>query len=133
MTVAGYHASGGIRDAVAQSAELVYEKATPRQRPLLRDLMLRLVTPSPEGEPVRSRVPRRVVATDPDHEQVIELLVGARLVTSDEEMRRAGSRGAGPRLATAARLARRRRRGPAHPASPCCFRRHVGRDGTARR
>ena len=70
---------------VAQSAELVYEKAAPGQRPLLRDLMLRLVTPSPEGEPVRSRIPRRVVATDPDHEQ-IELLVDARLVTSDEEM-----------------------------------------------
>ena len=86
LTVAGYHASGGIRGAVAQSAELVYEKAAPGQRPLLRDLMLRLVTPSPEGEPVRSRIPRRVVATDPDHEQVIELLVDARLVTSDEEM-----------------------------------------------
>ena len=86
LTVAGYHASGGIRGAVAQSAELVYEKAAPGQRPLLRDLMLRLVTPSPEGEPVRSRIPRRVIATDPDHEQVIELLVDARLVTSDEEM-----------------------------------------------
>ena len=78
LTVAGYHASGGIRGAVAQSAELVYEQAAPEQRALLRDLMLRLVTsPSPEGEPVRSRIPRRVVATDADHEQVIELLVGA--------------------------------------------------------
>ena len=86
LTVAGYHASGGIRGAVAQSAELVYEKAAPGQRLLLRDLLLRLVTPSPEGEPVRSRIPRRVIATDPDHEQVIELLVGARLVTSDEDM-----------------------------------------------
>jgi WD40 repeat protein/DNA-binding SARP family transcriptional activator len=86
LTVAGYHASGGIRGAVAQTAELVYEQAEPEQRSMLRDLMLRLVTPSPEGEPVRSRIPRRVVATDADHEQVIELLVGARLVTSDEEM-----------------------------------------------
>ena len=86
LTVAGYHASGGIRGAVAQSAELVYEQAAPDQRPFLRDLMLRLVTPSPDGEPVRSRIPRRVVATDPDHEQVIELLVGARLVTSDDEV-----------------------------------------------
>jgi WD40 repeat protein len=86
LTVAGYHASGGIRGAVAQSAELVYEQASPGQRTVVRDLMLRLVTPNPEGEPVRSRIPRRFVATDTDHEQVIELLVGARLVTSDEEM-----------------------------------------------
>ena len=55
------------------------------QRPLLRDLLLRLVTPTPEGEPVRSRVPRRTVATDAEHEQLIELLVGARLVTSDDD------------------------------------------------
>ena len=37
------------------------------------------------GEPVRSRVPRRTVATDPEHEQLIELLVRARLVTSDDD------------------------------------------------
>jgi WD40 repeat protein/DNA-binding SARP family transcriptional activator len=85
LTVAGYQASGGIRGAVAQSAELVYETASSTQRPLLRDLMLRLVTPSPEGEPVRSRIPRRALAGDADREQVVELLVGARLVTSDEE------------------------------------------------
>jgi hypothetical protein len=84
LTVAGYQASGGIRGAVAKSAEQVYEHAPPQQRPMLRDLLLRLVAPSPEGEPVRSRVPRRVVAADAEHEQMIELLVGARLVTSDE-------------------------------------------------
>ena len=33
---------------------------------------------------MRSRVPRRLVATDTEHEQLIELLVGARLVTSDD-------------------------------------------------
>jgi DNA-binding SARP family transcriptional activator/WD40 repeat protein/energy-coupling factor transporter ATP-binding protein EcfA2 len=84
LTVAGYQASGGIRGAVAQSAEQLYEKAPAEQRPILRDLMLRLVTPSPEGEPVRSRVPRRAVATDAEHEQLIEQLVAARLLTSDE-------------------------------------------------
>ena len=52
---------------------------------MLRDLLLRLVTPTPDGEPVRSRVPRRTVATDAEHEQLIELLVRARLVTSDDD------------------------------------------------
>jgi WD40 repeat protein/DNA-binding SARP family transcriptional activator len=85
MTVDGYQASGGIRGAVAKSAEEVYEAATPEKRPILRDLLLRLVAPSPEGDPVRSRVPRRVAASDPAHEQMIEELVAARLVTSDED------------------------------------------------
>jgi DNA-binding SARP family transcriptional activator/WD40 repeat protein/energy-coupling factor transporter ATP-binding protein EcfA2 len=85
LTVAGYLASGGIRGAVAQSAEQVYEQAQPELRPVLRDLLLRLVSPSPEGEPVRTRVPRRQVLVDTEHEQMIEQLVRARLVTSDED------------------------------------------------
>lgn len=84
LTVAGYNASGGIRGAVAQSAEQVYERIPPEQRPVLRDLLLRLVTPGPEGEPVRSRLPRRLVVTGPEDDSMIDLLAGARLVTSDE-------------------------------------------------
>ena len=33
---------------------------------------------------MRSRVPRRLIATDPEHERLVDLLVAARLVTSDE-------------------------------------------------
>jgi WD40 repeat protein/DNA-binding SARP family transcriptional activator len=84
LTVAGYRASGGINGAVAQSAEGLYSRVAVEQRHLLRDLVLRLVSPGPEGEPVRTRVPRRLVGTDPEHEQLIEMLVTARLVTSDD-------------------------------------------------
>ena len=84
LTVEGYRETGGIRGAVAQSAEQVYEQVAPEQRAMLRDLFLRLVTPTPEGEPVRSRVPLRMVAASPDHERLIGLLVDARLVTSDD-------------------------------------------------
>ncbi|RYP83267.1 hypothetical protein EKO23_19595 [Nocardioides guangzhouensis] len=84
LTVAGYRASGGINGAVAQSAEGLYSQVAVDQRDLLRDLVLRLVSPGPEGEPVRTRVPRRLVGTDPEHEQLIEMLVTARLVTSDD-------------------------------------------------
>ena len=69
LTVAGYAATGGIRGAVAQSAEKVYASIDPRHRHLLRDLVLRLVTAGVEGEPVRSRVPRRLLSADPDHER----------------------------------------------------------------
>ena len=84
LTVDGYRATGGIRGAVAQSAEALYEQVPADQRPLVRDLLLRLVALSPDGQPVRNRVPRRTVATDAAHDDLIELLVGARLVTSDD-------------------------------------------------
>ncbi|MEU4295187.1 BTAD domain-containing putative transcriptional regulator [Kribbella sp. NPDC026596] len=83
LTVAGYHASGGIRGAVAQSAEEIYGRIPAEQRTVLRDLMLRLITPGPEGEPIRSRLPRRLVVTGPENDAMIDLLVGSRLVTSD--------------------------------------------------
>jgi WD40 repeat protein/DNA-binding SARP family transcriptional activator len=86
LTVAGYLDTGGIRGAVAQTAEELYEQVPADQRPGLRDLLLRLVAPSPDGEPVRTRVPRRLVATDAAHERLIELLVSARLVTSDDDV-----------------------------------------------
>jgi len=84
LTVAGYRATGGIHDAVAQSAERLYARIEVDQRQLLRDLVLRLVSPGAQGEPVRSRVPRRLIANDTEHDQLIELLIGARLVTSDD-------------------------------------------------
>jgi DNA-binding SARP family transcriptional activator/WD40 repeat protein/energy-coupling factor transporter ATP-binding protein EcfA2 len=82
LTVQGYRASGGIHGAVAQSAEQLYGRMEPEQRRQLRDLVLRLVSPGTEGEAVRTRVPRRLVA--PAHDQLVEALVAARLVTSDE-------------------------------------------------
>jgi WD40 repeat protein/DNA-binding SARP family transcriptional activator/energy-coupling factor transporter ATP-binding protein EcfA2 len=84
LTVAGYTFSGGIRGAVAQTAEQVYDRLATGQRSVLRDLLLRLVVPGPEGDPVRSRLPRRLVVTGPDNDAMIDLLVGARLVTSDD-------------------------------------------------
>ena len=85
LTVDGYRAGGGIRGAVAQSAEEVYEGLLPERRPLLRDILLRLVTPDADGDAIRLRVPRRNLAIDADREQLIEQLVAARLVTTDGE------------------------------------------------
>src|SRR5207344_1077646 len=86
MTVAGYRDTGAIRGSVAQSAERVYAGIAPEQRHLLRDLLLRLVTHGVEGEPVRSRVPRRLIGSDPEIDRLIEQLVAARLVSSDADV-----------------------------------------------
>ena len=84
LTVAGYQASGGIRGAVAHSAERLYGDLEEAQRSELRELVLRLVIPTPEGEPVRGRLPRHQVVADAAHEDLVDQLVAARLVTSDD-------------------------------------------------
>jgi DNA-binding SARP family transcriptional activator/WD40 repeat protein len=85
LTVAGYQASGGVRGAVAQSAESLYSHLDDTERAQLRDLVLRLVVPGPRGEPVRGEVPRRQVVVDPVQEHLIDQMVAARLVTSDAD------------------------------------------------
>ncbi|TGN64468.1 hypothetical protein EXE59_11215 [Nocardioides eburneiflavus] len=84
LTVDGYRDSGGIRGAVAQSAEQLYAQVEPGHRDALRELVLRLLSPGSEGEPVRTRVPRRLIGTDPERDRLVEMLVAARLVTSDD-------------------------------------------------
>ncbi len=83
MTVDGYAATGGIRGAIAQSAEEVYHDLPASGRVGLRDLMLRLIEPTPDGEPVRLRVPRKLVTTESADDRLVEQLVDARLLTSD--------------------------------------------------
>jgi DNA-binding SARP family transcriptional activator/WD40 repeat protein len=85
LTVEGYRASGGIRGAVARSADRLYDSLPPDQRAMVRSVLLRLVTTSPGGDPVRTPVPSRSLLGDPDREQVVALLVRSRLVTAEEE------------------------------------------------
>ncbi len=85
LTVDGYQATGGIRGAVARSAERLYETLPSDQRKVLRSVLLRLIALAPEGEPVRSRAPARSLGGDPARDRVVDLLVRARLVTTDED------------------------------------------------
>ena len=84
LTVAAYQASGGIRGAVAQSAETLYGGIGEAEQRQLRDLVLRLVVPGPEGEPVRGRIPKHQAVAAPAQEHLVDAMVAARLVTSDD-------------------------------------------------
>jgi DNA-binding SARP family transcriptional activator/WD40 repeat protein len=86
LTVSGYQASGGVRGAVAQSAESLYGGLGDDERVQLRDLVLRLVVPGPGGEPLRGLVPRHQVVADTTQDRLIDLMVTARLVISDADM-----------------------------------------------
>ena len=85
MTVDGYRATGGIHSAVAQSAERLYDSLTAADRDVLRTVLLRLVTPTPAGEPVVARVPTRVFAGSPEAPRLLDLLVRSRLVTASQD------------------------------------------------
>ena len=84
LTVEGYRSTGGIRGAVAQSAEKLWESLTAAQRASARTLLLRLVALSPDGEPTAVRVPLSVAAADRERERLIGILSRCRLVTTDE-------------------------------------------------
>ena len=60
LTVEGYRSTGGIRGAVALSAERLYDSLSPKDRDGLRTVLLRMVAPLPSGEPIAAAVPTRV-------------------------------------------------------------------------
>ena len=83
LTVDGYVASGGIAGAVARTADAVYDALDDRHQQALRSLLLRLVSVTPDGAPVGTRLatgPR----TEPELRTVIDQLAVHRLVTVED-------------------------------------------------
>ena len=86
LTLAAYHASGGVRGAVARLAEAAYARLSDERQSICRVIFLRLAGPG-EGEGV---VRRRVPLADFDVERdeamagVIGVLADARLLTTHD-------------------------------------------------
>ena len=85
MTVDGYRASGEIDGAVAKTAEEVFATLSADGARLLRDILLRLVEASADGAVISRRVERTRIAIDDAHAKIVDRLVDARLLTTDEE------------------------------------------------
>ncbi len=85
LTVEAYRASGEIDGAVAKSAEEVFATLSEEGVRLLRDILLRLVEASADGAVGSRRVERTRIAIDDAHAQIVDRLVDARLITTDEE------------------------------------------------
>ena len=83
LTVAGYEAAGGIAGAIAQTAETMFRSLDTPSQQLCRSLLLRLVGRGPDGASLRRRVTAAPLLADPARRELIETLVGARLVTAD--------------------------------------------------
>ncbi|WP_416071327.1 WD40 repeat domain-containing protein [Streptomyces sp. ME02-8801-2C] len=87
LTLAAYEAAGGVRGAIAASAERVYGDLSPEQARTARHLMLRMVEPG-QGTPDTRRPLTRAELGEwavPDATVVVERLTRARLLTADEE------------------------------------------------
>ncbi|WP_449349217.1 nSTAND1 domain-containing NTPase [Streptomyces shaanxiensis] len=83
LTLAAYEAVGGVRGAVAHTAEAVHAQCTPAEAAALRRLLLRLVNPGDGTEDTRRPVDRAELDVDPTTAHVLELMVRGRLLTVD--------------------------------------------------
>ncbi len=86
LTVNGYRMTGGVRDAVAQTAERLHARLEDQGRRDMRTMFLRLLVPGVGGVATRVRVSREQLAVDPSHEDLIEALVASRLLSSDDNV-----------------------------------------------
>jgi len=92
LTVTDYQASGGIHDAIARTAEAVYEELADEQRGIARRLFLRLVHVVNGAAETRSTValselrewPRGAASAD----DVLDRFVDGRLITLDADTAR---------------------------------------------
>lgn len=89
MTFTGYAESGGVRGAIAQTAESTYQQLTPEQQAIARNIFLRLTELGEGTEDTRRRakigelIPQR--QADADVRAVLKILADARLITLGED------------------------------------------------
>jgi WD40 repeat protein len=89
LTVAGYRDSGGVRGAIAQTAENVFERFSPSEQTVARRVFLSLSEIGDDIEPTRRRVSRDQLLDEMESsaagEGIIDVLARARLVTLGED------------------------------------------------
>jgi WD40 repeat protein/serine/threonine protein kinase len=84
LTLEGFTASGGVIGAIAQSAELAYNRLDDVERIAARRLFLRLVAPGYDTPDTRRRIPWDELAADTKTSEVIDTLATERLLTVDD-------------------------------------------------
>ncbi|MCX5055712.1 hypothetical protein OG895_19875 [Streptomyces sp. NBC_00201] len=85
LTLAGYEAAGGLRGAIAATAEEVYGGLPPEQARAARHVLLRMVVPGQGTPDTRRPSTHEELSQCPDAQVVVERLTRARLLTADED------------------------------------------------
>ncbi|MFJ9631819.1 hypothetical protein ACIRU8_29385 [Streptomyces sp. NPDC101175] len=84
LTVAAYEEAGGVRGAIAATAEQLYAGFSPEQARTARRILLRLIAPGEGGADTRRPADRGELGTGDDVCVVVERLAAARLITLDD-------------------------------------------------
>lgn len=82
LTLRGYAAGGGLRGAIAESAEAIYQGLSAPQRKAARHLLLQLVRVGEEGGDTRCRMPLAQLSAQ--QRAIAEPFIAARLLTCGE-------------------------------------------------
>ncbi|MEU5633162.1 nSTAND1 domain-containing NTPase [Streptomyces rishiriensis] len=89
LTVAGYERTGGIRGAVARTAEDVFAGLYPSEQQTIRRILVRLVHVADGAGPARCRMSRAALVDRPadaaDATAALDAFVRARLITADRD------------------------------------------------
>jgi WD40 repeat protein/transcriptional regulator with XRE-family HTH domain len=86
LTIADYQLTGGIRGAVARSAEDVHAELTVEQRAVARQIFLRLVHVSDDVADTRRRTSRSELPfPSPDSKTVLDRFISQRLITVNQD------------------------------------------------
>ncbi|HZU86288.1 MAG TPA: WD40 repeat domain-containing protein, partial [Anaerolineaceae bacterium] len=85
MTLESYAESGGVRRAIAKTAEALYKRLDADQAKTARSLLLRMIQPGEDAQDTRRRVPlAELRSLSAQVDAVLLQLTEARLVTVDE-------------------------------------------------
>jgi WD40 repeat protein/transcriptional regulator with XRE-family HTH domain/energy-coupling factor transporter ATP-binding protein EcfA2 len=86
LTLADYQESGGIRGAVASTAEEAYEELEPAQQNVARQVFMRLVHVADDTADTRRRVPRtELLLSHGEVEPVLDAFIARRLITAETD------------------------------------------------
>nr|WP_042184237.1 helix-turn-helix domain-containing protein [Kibdelosporangium sp. MJ126-NF4]CEL16169.1 High-affnity carbon uptake protein Hat/HatR [Kibdelosporangium sp. MJ126-NF4]CTQ94094.1 High-affnity carbon uptake protein Hat/HatR [Kibdelosporangium sp. MJ126-NF4] len=85
LTLAGFHAAGGMDGALSQTAENVFTWFSENQQRLVRNLFQRLIALGEGTEDTKRRVRVDELDSDPDMDVVVDRLARARLVVVDQD------------------------------------------------
>ena len=88
LTIAGYHAAGGVRQPIARTADAVFGALDPADQAIAKEVFLRLTALGEGTEDTRRRVRRAELLNGRDDqavELVLDRLAKARLVTLTED------------------------------------------------
>jgi formylglycine-generating enzyme required for sulfatase activity len=89
LTLAGYAAAGGVRKAIAQTADSVYDRLPPAEKLIARNIFLQLTELGEGAQDTRRLASLQELAPAPGQqaamEAVLKTLSDARLVTTDRD------------------------------------------------